>query len=73
MLTSNVIGARPDDFSIKAYEWILWLWVLASVIEEVKQYFEEPEGYFELLTNQMDMVMYSGLITCMFTTLVLSL
>jgi hypothetical protein len=65
LLGANLIWATPDNFAIEPYEIILWVWIWSSILEEFAQYLEDNEGYFGLLTNQMDLTMYVQLVAYM--------
>jgi hypothetical protein len=62
LLTLNVIECIPGKYEIEWYEICLWIWIVASMIEEVAQYIEDPSNYFYQLSNQMDLLMNLGLI-----------
>lgn len=45
LLSLNVMECGPDEFDIEWYEIFLWVWVLASLFEEVVQYTEDRGIY----------------------------
>lgn len=58
LLGVNVVGAVPCEYDIRPYEIILWIWIIAAIIEEFMQFIQDKGAYLELLTNQMDLTMY---------------
>jgi len=62
LLAVNIVNADPHDFSILPHEIVLWIFIWSSILEEFAQYLEDSEGYFGLLTNQMDLTMYFQLV-----------
>jgi hypothetical protein len=62
ILSANVIGCVPGEFEIRYFEWLLWIWLFAFMTEEIIQFYRHPDGYFDLLTNQMDFLMYICLV-----------
>jgi len=62
ILIVNIVMIEPNDsvsdrFDIKWYEWLLWIWLFSSLVEEVSQ-FKKEYGYFFRFSNQMDIVMF---------------
>jgi len=64
LLTANILLIDPNDknYHIEWYEVLLWIWLFASLIEEVVQFWEDRKDYFTLLSNRMDAVMYALLV-----------
>jgi hypothetical protein len=55
-----VLGAvviQSGVFPFFATEYVMWAWILATLVEEFEQYLEDRESYFDRLSNQMDALM----------------
>jgi hypothetical protein len=50
LLSINVLGSDPVGYQIRYYEWLLWGWLVASTLEEMNQYSQEPSTLSLFLT-----------------------
>jgi len=65
LLTANIFLIDPSypSHTIKWYEIVVWVWVCSTLLEEVSQFFKEPDSYFSLLSNKMDALLHLLLVT----------
>eukprot|EP00026_Physarum_polycephalum_P002417 Phypoly_transcript_02423.p1 GENE.Phypoly_transcript_02423~~Phypoly_transcript_02423.p1 ORF type:complete len:677 (+),score=49.57 Phypoly_transcript_02423:663-2693(+) len=67
VLVCNLVMLDPDTrnparFDIYWHEWLLWVWLFSSLVEEANQFSKDSKQHFSKISNRMDAVMYSLLL-----------